>query len=118
MESNSCLSNARLDMRARLCHLGDRRMVHHAILLYRQSCPRCRFLSRIVVVLSGRGVRRVPNDTPEAAELYERLGETVGKLALLHRGRLHTGRRVFAVAALAIADGWLARIPLVGRLVA
>lgn len=93
-------------------------MAHHAVLLYRQTCPRCRFLSRTAVVLSGRGIRRVPNDTPEAAELYERHGEAVGKLALLHRGRLHTGRRVFAVGALAIADAWLARLPLVRRLVA
>jgi hypothetical protein len=85
------------------------------VLLYRHTCPRCRFLSRGVVLLSGNAIRRVPNDTPAAAVLYARHAEQEGKLALLHRSRLYTGRPVFAAAWWAILWCWLERIPLVGR---
>lgn len=87
------------------------------ILLFRGTCPRCRLLSRAVVVASGRGIRRLANDTPEAAGVYARHGVAAGKLALVHRGRIHVGRRVFAAAVWAIAASWLARIPGLGGVV-
>jgi len=86
------------------------------LLLYRRTCPRCRFLSRAVIALSGGGIRRVATDSTEAALLYARHGAPGGKLALRHRGRLHVGRRVFAAAWWTILWCWLVRIPLVGRL--
>ena len=55
------------------------------VLLYRGTCPRCRLLSRAVVVASGLAVRRICVD-----------------------------RRVFVAVWWAIAACWLARIPGLG----
>ena len=87
------------------------------VLLYRGTCPRCRLLSRAVVAASGLGIRRIANDAPEAAEVYARHGVAAGKLALVHRGRIRVGRRVFAAAVWVIAACWLARIPGLGGVV-
>lgn len=126
-------SRGPIDARARLCEAGvmsvgrvelnsergrdewtsSRRLV----LLYRGTCPRCRFLSRAAVVLSGNGIRRIPNDTAEAETLYLRHGEAQGKLALLRGSRLYVGQRVFAETGRAILWSWVARIPGLGRLV-
>jgi predicted DCC family thiol-disulfide oxidoreductase YuxK len=85
------------------------------VLLYRGTCPRCRFLSRAVVAISGFAIHRIANDTAAAAAIYARHGQPAGKLALVHRGRIHVGRQVFAVAWQAIASCWMARIPWLGR---
>jgi predicted DCC family thiol-disulfide oxidoreductase YuxK len=87
------------------------------VLLYRGTCPRCRVLSRAVVVASGLAVRRIANDTPEAAAVYAHHGVAAGKLALVHRGRIRVDRRVFAAVWWVIAACWLARIPGLGGVI-
>jgi hypothetical protein len=87
------------------------------VLLYRSTCPRCRFLSRAVVVASGLAVRRIANDTPEAAAVYARHGVAAGKLALVHRGRIYAGRRVFAATWWVIGACWLGRVPGLGSVI-
>jgi hypothetical protein len=68
--------------------------IDSAALLYRATCPKCRFLSAAIVIGSGRLIRRIPVDSAEAVALYARYGEGPGKLALLYRSRFRTGRAV------------------------
>jgi hypothetical protein len=97
---------------------GDRRRASRSAggppaLLYRETCPRCRFLSRALVLLSGTVIRRIPNTSAEALAIYDRHGVAAGKLALLDGGRLFTDRRVFAMVWPVILEQWWLR--LVGR---
>jgi len=85
-----------------------------AVLLYRSTCPRCRFLSALVVLLSGRAIRRVPNHTEEAAALYARHQRGAGKLALFNGRRAYWDRAVYSSAWKVILWCWIGRIPLLG----
>ncbi len=78
--------------------------------LYRATCPRCRFLSRALVLLSGGVLQRIPNGSPEALAIYERHGAPAGKLALLDGERLCTDRRVFVLVWPAVLRRWRLRI--------
>lgn len=80
------------------------------VLLYRATCPRCRFLSRLLVGLSLGTLRRIPVDSDEARELYDLHGQERGKLAVLHRGRFTTGGRIVPALGIAIAEACLRRV--------
>lgn len=66
-------------------------MSQRAILLYRQSCPTCRFLSCLAVFLSLGTLLRAGIGTPEADGLARRYPHTRGKLALIDGDRVDTG---------------------------
>jgi hypothetical protein len=74
-------------------------------LLYRANCPKCRFLSAAIVVLSCGWVRRIPVDSPEALQLYNRFGQTRGRLALLYRGSFRTGWAIPVFTLIAVLWG-------------
>jgi hypothetical protein len=71
-----------------------------ARLFYDDTCPPCRKLSRLAVVLALGTVRRVPLGSAEAARLHADHPQWAGQLLLLRptrRGdRAHLGLRVFA----------------------
>ena len=75
-------------------------------LLYAGSCPKCRFLSACVVVLSFRRIRRIPLDQPEWRELYARLPEAHGYPVLIVNNRMVLGSRVFLRIPLLIMESW------------
>jgi len=73
-----------------------------AILLYRASCLRCRWPARMATVASLGGMRCVPLDSEAAQQLYERLPQTRGKLALVEADRVWIGLEV-VTAGLGVA---------------
>jgi hypothetical protein len=80
------------------------------VILYRARCPRCRFLSRLLVAISLGMLRRIPVDSAAAHEIYDRYGIERGKLALLYRQRLRTGRFIVLSLWLALVDSGLNRV--------
>jgi hypothetical protein len=74
-------------------------------LLYRATCPKCRFLSAAIVALSCGWVQRISVDSPEAMRLYDRFGQNPGKLALLYRGGFHCGWTIPVFTLLATFEG-------------
>ena len=59
--------------------LADR----NAILLYSETCPRCRLASQAVLALGLGRLRRVAIGTPEANRLYELTGQRPGRLGIV-----------------------------------
>jgi predicted DCC family thiol-disulfide oxidoreductase YuxK len=75
--------------------------LRRAILLYRASCPKCRLISKAIVVLSCGRIRRVPLDSATARALYDRFGEPQARIALFYRGAFRIGRAIPASMAMA-----------------
>ena len=71
-------------------------------LFYQPACPPCRWMSRLVVMLSLGVVRRVAVDGEEARQIHERYPDSRGQILLIDRGRVTFGRRVFAALPLAV----------------
>jgi len=69
-----------------------------AVLVYRGTCAKCRFLSRLVVILSSGTIRREALGSDMAERLARDHPETRGKLALIDGGRIVYGTRVFLEA--------------------
>lgn len=80
-------------MRARASRLAG---VPRVRVFYDETCPPCRTLSRLVVVLSLGAMARVPLGSEEAARLHRRHPEWTGQLLLLDGGEAWLGPRVFA----------------------
>jgi hypothetical protein len=74
-------------------------------LLYRATCPKCCWLSFMVVSLSCGWVRRIPVDSPEALQLYTRFGQPHDRLALLYHGGFRTGWTISVFALMALFEG-------------
>lgn len=67
-------------------------------LLFAASCPKCRWMARAVIWLSGHSIRGIPLDRPQWRHLYDRiLPESRGSPILIHNGRLIWGWRLFAM---------------------
>lgn len=98
----ACEMSSKNDYNAARMNCSEQTGVAHPLLFYRATCPRCRFLSAALVALSVGIMRRVPNTSAEATAIFDARGVERGKLALLHRGRLHVGRSVFAYAWVAV----------------
>ena len=64
------------------------------VLLYRETCGKCRCLSLAVVVLSLGRIRRLPIASREARSIYETHNVEPGKLMLVLHRRTLTGWRV------------------------
>ena len=78
------------------------------ILLYAGSCPKCRFLSRCVVLWSLGRVKRVALEVAQWKQLYyEHLPEAKGfPVLLLEDGPVY-GPRVFAIVPLVVLKSWV-----------
>lgn len=63
------------------------------VLLYRDTCPKCRRLSLIVALASLGFVHRLPIDTPEAGLLLEQRGLGRTKAVLIWEDRAALGWR-------------------------
>jgi len=77
-----------------------------AVLLYAQGCPKCRFLSAVLIVLAAGALRRVPLERTEYAGFYEDHPEGRGYPALIDDGRVTAGRAVFAAVPLFVVKSW------------
>ena len=69
-----------------------------AVLLYRDTCGKCRLLSRLAVAASLGRLARLPLSSPGAAALLRRAPMARGKLVLIDGERLVTGWRVIPAA--------------------
>lgn len=81
-----------------------------AVLLYRGSCRRCRWLARLTVIVSAGALRRVALGSDAAQQLYERYPATRGKLALIDGDRYWCGLGVLPAGARLAAGGLLRRL--------
>ncbi|MDP9611075.1 hypothetical protein JOF35_003352 [Streptomyces demainii] len=66
------------------------------VLFYKATCPPCRSLSRLAVIVSLGVIRRVPIGSDAGRALYARYPGHEGQLILLETRRVTFGRRVFA----------------------
>jgi ammonia channel protein AmtB len=71
--------------------------VPRGILIYRRRCRKCRVLSLVAVAVASGAIRRVADDSAEAAALHGSCGARGGlKLTLVVAGRTYTGLRALA----------------------
>ena len=75
-------------------------------LLYRGTCTKCRYLSRLAVLMSLNKIRRVPINSDEAGRLYAAYPGTQGQLALFHPGGLVTSWHVVPMGTKLILESW------------
>lgn len=75
-------------------------------LLYAVTCPKCRFLSACVTVLSFARIRRIPLDRPEWQEFYAGLPEAKGYPVLIVNNRMIFGAGVFLHVPLLLIRSW------------
>ena len=71
-------------------------MTDRPTLFYKPTCPPCRWMSKMAVILSLGVIRRVPIDSREAAALYRHHPDNEGQLMLREGTRVTFQRRVFA----------------------
>jgi hypothetical protein len=78
------------------------------LLLYAGSCPKCAFLSRCVVLLSGKTIRRVPLERPEWEKFYfVDYPQARGYPVLFIKGRPVFGARVFVAVPFLLIRTWI-----------
>jgi hypothetical protein len=78
------------------------------LLLYAGSCPKCRFLSRCVVLLSLKTIRRVPLERDEWEKFYYvDYPQARGYPVLFIKGRQVFGAHVFLAVPLLIIKTWI-----------
>ena len=78
------------------------------LLLYAESCPKCRFLSRCVVLLSFNTIHRVPLERPEWEKFYwEDYPQARGYPVLFVKGQPIFGARVFGAVPLLLLRTWI-----------
>jgi predicted DCC family thiol-disulfide oxidoreductase YuxK len=81
----------------------------HAIrpsLFYKDTCPPCRQLSRVALVLSLGHVRRVPIRSEEAEAFYASYPEQRGRLVLRHGADVWFGLDVLKAIPGAVLRTW------------
>jgi hypothetical protein len=105
METTS--STDATDYRARLATIAPTT----PLLLYAGSCPKCRALARLTVLLSLHTVRKEPLEKPEWQKFYyEEYPQARGYPVLFLDGRPIFGRRVFLAVPRVILTCWVARL--------
>jgi hypothetical protein len=83
---------------------------NRAVLLYRDTCPKCRVLSRLAVLLSFNTIERIPLGSPRAAQITGLPSELRRKLTLICRnGRSATGWHVVPTALRCTVQTWFTR---------
>jgi hypothetical protein len=65
-----------------------------AVLVYRSTCPKCRWLSKIALIITFNQLRRIPLSSDEAQQIYAAFPGTKNKLAVFYRGKLYIGKKV------------------------
>jgi hypothetical protein len=68
------------------------------VILYRDTCGKCRLLSRLAVAASLGRLSRLPLSSPRAAAILHSVPAARGKLVLLDGDSLVTGWRVIPAA--------------------
>ena len=76
-------------------------------LFYKNSCPPCRQLSRVALVLSLGHIRRVPLDSSEAEVIYAQYPARRGQLMLRHGERVWFGLDVLRAIPMAVLRTWV-----------
>lgn len=76
-------------------------------LFYKNTCPPCRQLSRVALVLSLGHIRRVPLDSAEAEVIYAEYRDKRGQLMLRHGARVWFGLDVLRAIPMAVVRTWL-----------
>ncbi len=79
-------------------------------LFYKETCPPCQWMSKLVVLLSFGVIRRVAIGSAEAKSLYARYPEHEGQLLLIEGRRFTAGRMVFAAVPATLARAGLRRV--------
>jgi len=77
-----------------------------AILLYAGACPKCQFLSSVIVKLSLGAIRRVPMEREEADRFYVEHREARGYPALVEGERFTYGLGVLRSVPRLILQTW------------
>ena len=77
-----------------------------ATLLYSNRCPKCRFLSAVLVRMSIGMLRRVPIEGSGSAAFYDQHPEGRGYPALIDEERITTGPAVFMAVPLFVLRAW------------
>jgi hypothetical protein len=81
------------------------------VLLYAGRCPRCRFLSRLIVALSLGMIERVPLDRAEAERFYYvEHPDARGRPALVDGDRMVWGWPVVPATFRVIGRTWIQKI--------
>ena len=80
-----------------------------SLLLYRDTCPKCRLLSRLAVLLAMGGIDRVPLSSPRARLLTAGDPQRRGQLTLVGRSGRATGWGVLPAAFVATVEHLLTR---------
>ena len=80
-------------------------------LFYAGRCPKCRFLSALVVATSLNFIRRVPIESDEDYQFYKNYPQAAQKLVIFHdlfgKEGLVIGRSVFVMTPFIILRIWL-----------
>lgn len=79
--------------------------MRRANLFYKSTCPPCRWMSRLAVILSFGIIRRTPVSSAEAKALYQQYPEHDGQLILTYPHGVAFGRMVFAAVPLVVLKG-------------
>lgn len=79
------------------------------LLLYRHTCAKCRFLSRMLVILSMATIQRAPIRSAEAEMVLRAHPESKGKLALIRGAEIVTGWPVVAGVLGCVVKAWMPR---------
>ena len=77
-----------------------------ARLFYKNTCPPCRWMSKLAVILSLGTIRRVPIQGTEAATFYKNYPAHEGQLVLIQGHHITFGRKVFAGVPKCIVTAW------------
>lgn len=79
-------------------NIATLRNAHPPVLVYRGTCPKCRMLSRLAVLLSAGSLRRVPLDAPEAELLHSLYPDSQGRIAVFGHGIVAYGGKALSAA--------------------
>ncbi len=76
------------------------------LLLYRHTCGKCRFISRLLVALSLATIQRAPIRSAEAERVLRQHPESKGKLALIRGTEIVTGWPVVPAVVRCVLRSW------------
>ncbi len=76
-------------------------------LLFKSTCPPCRRISNLVVLISLGTIRRVPLDSSEARKVYALFPEHEGEPVLINEQQAIFGWQIFIALPVMIMRVWL-----------